>query len=80
MKFSGPVLLLTSNFWAGESNQPAQRLQPWAKNGLILENLSPPGFLSYRSVTYLFGNLRTTAKKSRERNFEFWGRARNIGP
>ncbi len=42
IKFSGPVQLLASNFWAGESDQPAQRLQPWAKNGLFLENLSPP--------------------------------------
>jgi len=41
MKFSGPVQLLASNFWAGESDQPAQRLRPWAKNGLFLENLSP---------------------------------------
>jgi len=42
MKFSGPVQLLASNFWAGESDQPAQRLRPWAENGLFLENLSPP--------------------------------------
>jgi len=80
MKISGPVQLLASNFWAGESDQPAQRLRPWAENGLFLENLSLPEFLSYWGVTYLFGNLRTRAKKSRERNFEFWGRARNIGP
>jgi hypothetical protein len=28
-----------------------------------------PEFLSYRGVTYLFGNLRTRAKKLREQNF-----------
>jgi hypothetical protein len=38
MKFSGPVQLLTSHFWAEESDQPAQRLRPWAENGLFLEN------------------------------------------
>jgi hypothetical protein len=37
MKFSGPVQHLASNFWAGESDQPAQMLQPWAENGLFLE-------------------------------------------
>jgi len=42
MKFSGPVQLLASNFWAEESDQPAQRLQPWAENGLFPESLSPP--------------------------------------
>jgi hypothetical protein len=31
--------------------------------------------LSYRGVTYLFGNLRTRAKTSKEWNFEFWGKA-----
>jgi hypothetical protein len=39
-----------------------------------------PEFLSYWGVTYLFGNLETRAKKSREWNFEFWGKAQNIGP
>ncbi len=34
-----------------------------------------PEFLSYTGVTYLFGNLRTKAKKSIEQDFEFWGRA-----
>ena len=47
MKFSGPVQLLASNFWAGESDEPAQRLRPWA---YLL-----PEFLSYWGVTYLFG-------------------------
>ncbi len=42
MKFSGPVQLLTSNFWARVSDQPASRVRPWAENGLFLENLSPP--------------------------------------
>jgi hypothetical protein len=34
---------------------------------------------NYIVETYLFGNLRTGAKKFREQNFEFWGRAKNIG-
>ncbi len=40
MKFSELVQLRTGNFWAGMSDQLASRLQPWAKNGLFLENLS----------------------------------------
>jgi hypothetical protein len=74
--------LLTSNLggWGWGVNQPAsRRVQPWAQNSLLQENLLRV-FLSYRGVTYLFENLRTRAKKSRERNFEFWGRAQNIGP
>jgi hypothetical protein len=42
MKSSGPVQLCTSNFWAGVSDHPASRLQPWVKNGLFHQNLSPP--------------------------------------
>jgi hypothetical protein len=30
-------------------------------------------------MTYLFGNLRLRARKNREPDFEFWGRAQNIG-
>jgi hypothetical protein len=30
-------------------------------------------------VTYLFENLRSGARINKESNFEFWGRARNIG-
>jgi hypothetical protein len=37
MKFSGTVQLLASNFWAGESDQQAQMIQPCAENGLFLE-------------------------------------------
>jgi hypothetical protein len=37
-----------------------------------------PELLSYRDVTYLFGNLETRAKKCREQNFEFWAGAWNI--
>ena len=80
MKFSGLVQLLTSNYWVGVSDQLASTVWPLAENCLFLENLSPPRVLSYRGMTYLFGNLRTRAKKSREQNFEFWGRARNIRP
>jgi hypothetical protein len=29
-------------------------------------------------MTYLFGNLRHRARKNREPDFEFWGRAQNI--
>jgi hypothetical protein len=32
-------------------------------------------FLSYRGVIFLFENLKTRAKKSREQNVELWGRA-----
>jgi hypothetical protein len=80
MKFSGLVQLLTSNFWVGMSDQLASTIWPLAENYLFLENLSPPRVLSYRGMTYLFGNLRTRAKKYREQNFEFWGRTQNIGP
>jgi len=34
-------------------------------------------FVSYRGVTYLFGNLRTRARKNKAA--EFRGRAENIG-
>jgi hypothetical protein len=34
--------------------------------------------MSYRDVTYVFGNLRTGDRKNWEPNFEFWGRAQNI--
>jgi hypothetical protein len=78
MKFSGLVQLLASNIWAGESDQRTQRLRPSRKQPVSRKSLLPE-FLSYRRVTYLFGNLVTRAKKSSERNFEFWGRAQNIG-
>jgi hypothetical protein len=70
MKFSGPVQLCTSNFWVGASDQLPSRVQPWAINGLFLKKIYLlPEFLSYRGGTYLFGNLRTRAKKSREGSF-----------
>jgi len=65
IKFSGPFQLSTSNFWAGVSDQPAS--WSWAENSLLLENISSP-CLTW-GVTYLFGNLRTRAKKPREWNF-----------
>jgi hypothetical protein len=36
MKFSGPVQLLTSNFWAGLSDHPASRVRPWLSDNDIL--------------------------------------------
>jgi len=36
------------------------------------------GMCVYRGVTYLFGILRR-ARKNNVPNFEFWGRAQNIG-
>jgi hypothetical protein len=37
----------------------------WVENGLFIQNLSLPKFLSYRDVTYLFGNLKARAKNSK---------------
>jgi hypothetical protein len=34
-----------------------------------------PELLYYKDVTYIFGNLRTGARKKSETNYEFWGRA-----
>ncbi len=42
VKFSGPVQLLTSNFWAGVRDY--SRVQHWAPNGLILQNISTTCF------------------------------------
>jgi len=35
-------------------------------------SISSLNFLSYRSVTFLFANLKTRTKNSRDQNFEFW--------
>jgi hypothetical protein len=73
MKFSGPVQLLTSDFWVGVLDQQASRVA-LAKKCLFLENLSPPRvFVILGRDTLLFGNLRTRAKNFRERNFKFKG-------
>jgi len=79
MKFSGPVQLLTSNFLAGMYDQPASRVWFWAKNSLFLENLSPPWVFVLQWRDKPFGNLRTSVKKSRDGNFEFWGRSEIFG-
>jgi len=42
MKFSGPVQLRTSNFWARVSGQLASRIWPLADKSLFLDNLYPP--------------------------------------
>jgi hypothetical protein len=57
----------------GFLDQPASRVSP--ENALVLENIFPPKFLSNMGVTCLFGNFRPRAKKPKEHNFEFWGRA-----
>jgi hypothetical protein len=67
MKFSGPVQLLTSKFWAGVSDQPAS--SPGLKIACFSKIYLIPAFLSYRDVTYLFTNLRTGGRKNREPNF-----------
>jgi hypothetical protein len=76
IKFSGPRTLQV-NFGQG-CNQLTSKVQPWAKNVLFLENLSPPWVFVLQGCDIYFGNLRTWAKKSREQKFEFQGSAQNV--
>jgi hypothetical protein len=78
MKFSGPVQLHSGKFLSRGSwiRQP-QGYDPGPKMACCEKIYFLPEFLYYRDVTYLFGNLRSRAKKNWEPNLEFWGRAQN---
>jgi len=51
LKFSEPVQLLTINFWAGNPDQLASRVQPCAENGPFFKIHLLPEFLFYKRFT-----------------------------
>ncbi len=61
MKLLGPVQLNTGNFFVWVSDQLVS--SPWAKKTISIEIYLLVEFLSYKCVPYLFGNLRTRARK-----------------
>jgi hypothetical protein len=79
LKFTWAVQLFTSNFWAGFPDQPNSWIQPLGKKtGCFFKLYLLLDFLSYNGVTY-FLEPCSLGPKNWEPNFDFWGKAQNIG-